>query len=86
MIRVDQALVARGLCESREKAHRAIMAGRVRINEQLAAKASQGVRDEDAVTLEAPEKFVSRGGYKLEHGLTHFGLVPVGWTDRKSVG
>jgi len=34
------ALVERGLCESREKAKRAIMAGRIKINERLARKPS----------------------------------------------
>ncbi len=44
MSRLDQALVERGLCESREKAKRAIMAGQVRINERLARKPSDSVK------------------------------------------
>ena len=70
--RLDQALVDRGLCESREKAKRAILAGTVRINGQRSAKASDTVRDGDEVTIDEPEKFVSRGGHKLEHALKHF--------------
>ena len=73
--RLDQALVARGLCESREKAKRAIMAGLVRVNGQVARKASDTVRAADSVTLDMPEKFVSRGGHKLEHALDHFQLA-----------
>ena len=69
MIRLDQALVERGLCESRERAKRAILAGQVRINSQTAHKASDTVKPADALTLDAPEKFVSRGGHKLEHAL-----------------
>jgi len=80
MARLDQALVERALCESREKAQRAIMAGSVRVNGQVARKASESVRAEDEVTLAAPEKFVSRGGLKLEHGLDHFGLTVTGMT------
>jgi 23S rRNA (cytidine1920-2'-O)/16S rRNA (cytidine1409-2'-O)-methyltransferase len=72
MKRLDVALVERGLCESREKARRAIMAGAVRLNDQPAHKASDGVKDDDAVTLVEGEKYVSRGGLKLEHALTHF--------------
>jgi 23S rRNA (cytidine1920-2'-O)/16S rRNA (cytidine1409-2'-O)-methyltransferase len=64
----------RGLCESREKAKRAIMAGQVRVNGQVAHKASESVKPDDLLTLDAPEKFVSRGGHKLEHGLAHFQL------------
>jgi 23S rRNA (cytidine1920-2'-O)/16S rRNA (cytidine1409-2'-O)-methyltransferase len=71
---LDQALVDRGLCDSREKARRAVLAGTVRVNQQLARKPSDSVRPADEITLETPEKFVSRGGHKLEHALTHFGL------------
>ena len=72
--RLDQALVGRNLCESREKAKRAIMAGLVRVNGQIAHKPSDSVRDADELSLEAPEKYVSRGGLKLEHALAEFSL------------
>src|SRR5215471_1349483 len=80
MSRLDQALVERGLCESREKAKRAIMAGQVRINEQPARKPSDPVEESDELTLIAPEKYVSRGGLKLEHALEHFHLNVAGQT------
>jgi len=78
--RIDQALVERGLCESREKAKRAVLAGAVRLNGQRAHKASDRVRDHDLLELEQAERFVSRGGHKLEHGLAHFGVDPSGCT------
>jgi len=78
MTRLDQALVERGLCESREKAKRAIMAGLVKINEQLAQKPSDSVQPHDQLRLVAREKFVSRGGFKLEHALDHFHLNVTG--------
>lgn len=74
MQRLDAALVARGLCESRERARRAIMAGQVRVNDQTARKPSDNVRDTDALSLAEGEKYVSRGGLKLEHALQHFRL------------
>jgi 23S rRNA (cytidine1920-2'-O)/16S rRNA (cytidine1409-2'-O)-methyltransferase len=74
MGRVDQALVERGLCESRQKAQAAIMAGSVRINERLAKKPSDPVKPHDELTLLAPAKYVSRGGFKLEHALNYFQL------------
>src|SRR5205823_7018517 len=80
MRRLDIALVERGLCESREKAKRAIMAGEVLVNDQLARKASDGVRDEDSLALIAGEKYVSRGGEKLEGALREFGLDVSGQT------
>lgn len=70
----------RGLCESREKAKRAIMAGQALINGQPARKPSDGVRDSDALALVSGEKFVSRGGQKLEHALNHFHLDVTGLT------
>jgi len=50
------------------------MAGLVSINGRLARKASDNVQPEDLLTLAEPERFVSRGGYKLEHALAHFAL------------
>ncbi len=78
MKRLDVALVERGLCDSREKAKRAIMAGTVRINDQTAHKASDTVRDSDSLALVEAEKYVSRGGLKLEHALRHFELDVAG--------
>ena len=78
MGRVDQALVERALCESREQAKRAVLAGRVQINGQLARKPSDPVRPTDQLQLLAPDKFVSRGGLKLEHGLQHFKMDVAG--------
>jgi len=74
MRRLDQALVDRGLCASREKAKRAIMAGQVRVNAQTARKASDPVAAGDELSLDATEKYVSRGGQKLEHALEFFNL------------
>jgi 23S rRNA (cytidine1920-2'-O)/16S rRNA (cytidine1409-2'-O)-methyltransferase len=78
--RLDQALVERGLCESREKAKRAIMAGQTKINGHPARKPSDQVKPEDELTLATPEKFVSRGGLKLEHALDYFHLDVSGQT------
>jgi 23S rRNA (cytidine1920-2'-O)/16S rRNA (cytidine1409-2'-O)-methyltransferase len=69
---LDQALVERGLCSSREKAKRAVMAGQVRVNGQVARKPSDTVKLEDQLELGKGEKFVSRGGLKLDHALEHF--------------
>jgi 23S rRNA (cytidine1920-2'-O)/16S rRNA (cytidine1409-2'-O)-methyltransferase len=80
VIRLDQALVERGLCESRERAKRVILAGQVRINNQPARKPSDSVKPGDQLTLDADEKYVSRGGHKLEHALQHFQLDVTGLT------
>ena len=80
MTRLDQALVEHGLCDSRERAKRLVLAGAVRINGQSAHKPSDSVKLGDELTVEAPEKFVSRGGHKLEHALEHFQLNVAGLT------
>jgi 23S rRNA (cytidine1920-2'-O)/16S rRNA (cytidine1409-2'-O)-methyltransferase len=80
MTRLDQALVDQGICESREKAKRAIMAGQVNVNGHPARKPSDPVKSTDTITLATAEKFVSRGGHKLEHALQHFHISVAGQT------
>jgi 23S rRNA (cytidine1920-2'-O)/16S rRNA (cytidine1409-2'-O)-methyltransferase len=77
--RIDQALVDRGLCESRSQAQRSIMAGQVRINGHPAQKPSDWVRDGDTIELLGADRYVSRGGHKLEHALHHFALSVQGF-------
>lgn len=76
--RLDQALVDRGLCESRTRAQRLIMAGQVRINGQVGKKAGQIVSADVVIELEQNERFVSRGGGKLEHALVTFKIDVTG--------
>lgn len=77
-LRIDQLLVERGLCESRESAQRSIMAGEVRIGEQVAAKASQMVEPDAAITVAEAQRYVGRGGQKLEGALDHFQIEATG--------
>jgi 23S rRNA (cytidine1920-2'-O)/16S rRNA (cytidine1409-2'-O)-methyltransferase len=79
-VRLDQALVERGFFPSREKAQRAILAGQVRVSGRIAAKASEPVQPHDEIKLTEAERYVSRGGRKLEHGLLHFQLNVQGLT------
>jgi len=78
--RLDQLLVARGLFESREKARRAIMAGQVRVAGHVVDKASREFTEDAAVEVAAPERYVGRGGFKLDAALAHFGVDPAGLT------
>lgn len=73
-MRLDQQLVDLGLAESREKAQRAILAGQVRLNGQVADKPGRKTRPDDRIELEHGERYVSRGGHKLEAALRVFGL------------
>ena len=56
------------------------MAGVVRVNGHVAQKASDAVREGDAVEVLARDRFVSRGGLKLEHALEKFAVDPTGLT------
>jgi len=76
--RLDVALVERGLIDSREKARRAIMAAQVLVNGQPVAKAGTLVAADAELSLVAREKFVGRGGLKLEGALDTFEIDPTG--------
>src|SRR5438067_2431598 len=71
-IRLDQALVERALYPSRDQAQRAIMAGQVRIGEQVAQKPSILVDSSVMIATAAAPRFVGRGGLKLEGALDFF--------------
>ena len=71
-MRLDAALVARGLCRTRANAQALIMAGEVRIGEQVVLKASHPVTETDEITLKEKLRYVSRGGLKLEKALRVF--------------
>src|SRR5438309_11775322 len=68
-------LVGRGLAPSREKAKRLILAGAVRVNGQVAAKPSDLIDTAATLEIDAAERFVSRGGYKLEAALDAFKIL-----------
>lgn len=72
--RLDEAMVNRGLCGSRERAKRAVLAGVVRVNGQPAHKPGDRVKPDDIIVVNAPERYVSRGGHKLEHAIVAFEL------------
>ena len=73
-IRLDQVLVERALYPSREQAQRAVMAGEVRIGEQVAQKPSLLVDPNAMIATAAAPRFVGRGGLKLEGALDFFGI------------
>lgn len=76
--RVDALLVERGLCESRERAQRALMAGLVTVGGVRVEKPGARVPVDAVVEVKGGEKYVSRGGLKLEHGLDAFGIDVAG--------
>src|SRR6185369_9921509 len=73
-IRLDVLLVERGLAESRAKAQALIMAGQVRVADQVALKPATAVDRESKLTIDSGPRFVSRGGEKLDAALEAFGI------------
>ncbi|ALS59943.1 TlyA family RNA methyltransferase [Pandoraea norimbergensis] len=82
-LRVDQALVSRGLASSRTAAQRLIDAGRVYVadTDTVLKKASQLVASDEVLEVRAAvdglpgeDRYVSRGGLKLEGALAAAGL------------
>ncbi len=76
--RLDQLLVIRGLAESRARAQALIMAGAVRVDNQVQTRPGYAVSPESDVSITAPLPYVSRGGFKLAHALDTFRLNPAG--------
>lgn len=73
--RLDVALVARGLVDSRTKAQSLIMARRILVNGLHVDKAGASVGDDDELAIEQLEHpWVGRGGIKLAHALQQFGI------------
>lgn len=73
-MRLDRLVVQKGLAKSREQAHRLIVAGRVRVGGVVQTKPGHTFDEGIAITVEKPERFVTRGGEKLEAALIHFGV------------
>ena len=65
--RLDVALVARGLAESREKAQSLIVAGLVAVDGRPAQKSSEPIGPDAVLTVETSDGFVSRGGENFRH-------------------
>jgi 23S rRNA (cytidine1920-2'-O)/16S rRNA (cytidine1409-2'-O)-methyltransferase len=78
-IRLDAAMVERGLAASRERARALIMAGHVSVDDRPASKAGTAVAEDARIEVAEPDHpYVSRGGVKLAHALDAFGIDPSG--------
>lgn len=78
-VRLDQLLVVRELCESREQAQRLILAGAVLVDDRPATKPGHLVAGDVDLRLRETLPFVSRGGEKLAAALQAFNINPSAW-------
>lgn len=73
--RLDLILLEKGIFTSREKARAAIMTGKVLVNQQPVEKPGTMIKsDADITVIDDRQRYVSRGGYKLEKALKLFSL------------
>ena len=70
--RLDDLLVGACLAESKEKAQRMIMAGEVRVNGQVETKPGHKWPADVSLSVAEKQRFVSRGGEKLEGAFRAF--------------
>ena len=68
-IRADELLLKNKLCESRTQAKALIMAGQVRRGSERIDKPSRLIREDCNLSILRPQKFVGRGGLKMENFL-----------------
>ena len=78
-VRLDVLLVERGLAESRAKAQALIMAGQVRVADQVTLKPATAVSTDSVLTVDSGPRFVSRGGEKLDAAVKAFDINVAGW-------
>ncbi|HEY5476812.1 MAG TPA: TlyA family RNA methyltransferase [Tepidiformaceae bacterium] len=77
-VRADLLLVERGLADTRESARRLIMAGRAKVGTLTLVKPATLLESSVPIELTSLERYVSRGGLKLEGALTAFDIDPAG--------
>jgi 23S rRNA (cytidine1920-2'-O)/16S rRNA (cytidine1409-2'-O)-methyltransferase len=73
-MRADHLLVERGLAENRSRAQSLILAGRVLSGERRIDKSGELLAGDAPLSLKERERFVSRGGEKLEGALAALGV------------
>jgi 23S rRNA (cytidine1920-2'-O)/16S rRNA (cytidine1409-2'-O)-methyltransferase len=78
-VRLDKLLVDLGHFESRERAQRSILAGQVLVDERVSDKPGLLVQPAAPIRVAERERYVSRGGLKLEAALDFFEIDPSGW-------
>ena len=77
-MRLDQLLVERDLCDSREQGKRLIMSGNVVVEGVNQLKPGSRIACDSVIRIKERPKYVGRGGLKMEGALDAFGLNPEG--------
>ncbi|MGQ9632476.1 MAG: TlyA family RNA methyltransferase [bacterium] len=76
--RLDKLMVERGLVRTRAEAQGLILAGEVSVNGEVCTKAGRRIQTDCEIEIAERQRYVGRGGYKLEGALNHFGIFVEG--------
>lgn len=77
-VRLDAELVARGFFSTTDEALRAVMAGEVSTSDRRLTSPGEQVVPGLELHVRGRKAYASRGGLKLEHGLSELGVDPRG--------
>jgi 23S rRNA (cytidine1920-2'-O)/16S rRNA (cytidine1409-2'-O)-methyltransferase len=77
-LRADELLVSQGHAGTRSKAKAMILAGDIRIGDRVVDRPAELLPVNTEFSVARPPKYVSRGGFKLEHALREFNISVAG--------
>ncbi len=73
-MRIDILLVEKGLVDSLSQAQRLVMAGKVRVDDQVVPNSAVSFFENVSIKIERGPRYVSRGGEKLAAALLEFNI------------
>lgn len=76
--RLDTLLVERGLCADEAEALRAVLSREVKVNGEYAKSAAVRIAPDAEISVKQSDRFVTRGGHKLQAALDAFGQEVAG--------
>jgi 23S rRNA (cytidine1920-2'-O)/16S rRNA (cytidine1409-2'-O)-methyltransferase len=77
--RLDELLTEKGFFETKSKAQAAILAGKVKINDEKITKAGYQIKEDEKLDIQVEKNpYVSRGGFKIEKAIKEFNIDMTG--------
>ena len=73
-IKLADALVGRGLCQTDKLANAMVLAKQVKVDDAFVTQPTAQIGTQSKIEVVGVKQYVSRGGYKLAHALEEFGI------------